>query len=319
MNRTPDLPAGPFLLVNRKSGTGRPNAAELVATARERGVEAVEIATRPGAELAREAVERGATVLGIAGGDGSLAPVAHVALERDLPLVCVPFGTRNHFARDLGIDCDDPLGALRAFEGVERRVDVGAVNGRVFLNNVSLGVYASFVHDPAHRTKNRLVALVRMLPAAAGRGRRPLDLAFEGEDSGRVERRRALLLLVGNNDYRLTTLADFGDRPRIDAGHLHVYILEAVGRRRLVALLARAAAGRLAGERDWEDWRARSLRVDSSRPHVRAAIDGEAAILRAPLEFEIRPRALRVLVAQESIPESMDGAGGASKHENGVA
>ena len=296
--------ARPFLLVNPRSGAGPPTANELLAEARERGIEAVEIGSGSAAELAREAAARGATALGIAGGDGSIGPVAQVALEHELPFVCVPFGTRNHFARDLGIDCDDPVGALDAFRAPERAVDVGTVNGRVFVNNVSLGVYASLVHDPRHKTKNRVVALFRMIPVAVGRGRRPLDLSFEREDASVTERRSALLLLVGNNDYRLATLADFGDRPRLDAGHLHIYVLESVGRGRLVALLARAATGRLEGEREWEDWTTRSLRVDSSRAHVRAAIDGEPAILRAPLEFAVRARALRVLAA----PETRDGA-----------
>ena len=292
----------PVLLVNPRSGGARPSAADLREAARERGIEAQEIGAGSVAELARAAAERGAAALGIAGGDGSLGPVAQVALEHDLPFVCVPFGTRNHFARDLGLDCDDPLATLAAFQGAERGVDVGIVNGRVFMNNVSLGVYASLVHDPNHRTKNRLVALLRMLPAAAGRGRRPLDLTFEREDAPTTERRSALLLLVGNNDYRLATLADFGDRPRLDAGHLHIYVLEAVGRQRLVALLARAATGRLEGEREWEEWTTRSLRVDAPRAQVRAAIDGEPAILRAPLQFEVRPRALRVLVPPQDEP-----------------
>ena len=118
------------------------------------GVEGAEL--RPGedaATVAHEAAERGATALGMAGGDGSLGAVAAVALERDVPFVCIPFGTRKHFARDLGLDRDDPLAALAALEGPERQVDIGTVNGRVFLNNVSLGLYAAFVHDPSRKTR----------------------------------------------------------------------------------------------------------------------------------------------------------------------
>ena len=105
--------------------------------------------------------------------------VAQVAADEDVPFVAVPFGTRNHFARDAGYDREDPLAALPAFtEGVERRVDIGVVCGRLFLNNVSLGVYAAFVHDEAQRTKNRMLAGLRMVPAVFGRSRRPLDLSF---------------------------------------------------------------------------------------------------------------------------------------------
>lgn len=302
-------PSRAVLLVNPKAGTASPTAAELVAAARERGIATVQLGSRSGAELAREAAARGASALGIAGGDGSLAPVAQVALERDLPFVCVPLGTRNHFARDLGIDCDDVVGSLDAFEGVERRVDVGAVNGRVFLNNVSLGVYASFVHHPAHRTKNRFVALWRMLATAAGHARRPLDLSFERADGG-SERRHALVLFVGNNEYRLVNAVDFGERPRLDGGRLHVHVVEAIGRRRLFALLARAAAGRLDAQQadEWTEWTTRSLHVEFTRPRVHAAIDGEPEILVPPLELEVRPRLLRVLVPPQSDPESRDGA-----------
>jgi diacylglycerol kinase family enzyme len=116
--------------------------------------------------------------IGMAGGDGSLSPVARVAVEEERPFACIPFGTRNHFARDLGLDPEDPIAALAAFDGHERRVDIGRVGERWFLNNVSLGLYASFVHDPAKKTRARLVAVVRMLPAALGRSRTPLDLSL---------------------------------------------------------------------------------------------------------------------------------------------
>ena len=297
----------PVLLVNASSGSGGPTAAELITAAAERGIDARGVGRDPLEKLARDAADAGAPALGVAGGDGSLGAVVAVALAHDLPFVCVPFGTRNHFARDAGLDCDDPLAALAAFDGEERRVDVGVVNDHVFVNNVSLGVYASLVHDARHQTKNRLVALVRMLPAAAGRGRRPLELSFGGDD-GPVERRRALVLLVGNNDYRLANLADFGERPRLDAGHLHVYVLEAVGRARLIGLLARAAAGRLRDERQWQEWTTGSLRVDFTRSRVHAALDGEPVILHPPLEFSVRPRALRLLVSLGEEARSRDGA-----------
>jgi len=242
--------------------------------------------------LAREAADRGASALGMAGGDGSHGAVAAVALERDLPFIPVPFGTRNHFARDAGFDGDDPVGALAAFSGAERRVDVGTVGGRVFLNNVSLGVYASFVHDPARKTRNRLMAFSRMAPAALGRSRRPLALSLEVD--GRRENHPALIALVANNEYRMTSLAELGERTRLDEGLLHLYVIEAVGRRLLLALLGRAVVGSLERAHGWVATAASRLRVEPPRPRVHAAIDGEPIILESPLEFEIRPRALRV-------------------------
>ena len=245
-------------------------------------------------EVARKAARSGAEALGMAGGDGSLAAVASVSLEHDVPFVCVPFGTRNHFARDLGIDRDDPIGALAAFRGRERRVDVGAVDERLFLNNVSLGLYASFVNDPRRKTRNRLMAFLRMAPAALGRTRRPLDLSFDVE--GRHEHHAALVLLVANNDYRLESMAELGERTRLDEGLLHAYVIEAVSRRALLALLLRAAVGNVEEAEGLVELSARRLTVESSHRRIHAAIDGEPVVLENPLEFEIKPGALRVLV-----------------------
>jgi diacylglycerol kinase family enzyme len=230
----------------------------------------------------------------MAGGDGSLAAVASVALERDLPFVCIPFGTRNHFARDLGIDREDPIGALGAFHGHERRIDVGAVGDRLFLNNVSLGLYASFVHHLQRKTRNRLMAFLRMAPAAFGRSRRPLDVSFDLE--GRREHHAALVVLVANNGYSVESMADLGERARLDEGLLHAYVIEAVSRRALLGLLLRAAVGNVEKADGLVEWSAQRLTVESSSSRIHAAIDGEPAVLETPLEFEIRPGALRVLV-----------------------
>ena len=243
------------------------------------------------AELARTAAREGATALGVAGGDGSLAAVASVAVEADVPFLPVPFGTRNHFARDAGFDVDDPIAALSA--GDERRVDVAAVNERLFVNNVSLGIYASLVHDPDRRTKNRLVALGRLVQAAFGRTRTPLDLTFDVE--GTREGHRALVLLVANNDYGTGGLAGLTERARLDEGRLHAYVIEAAARRTLVALLARSALGRADESEGAEEYAAAGFRVESKRPTLHAAIDGEAVELESPLAFECRPRALRLL------------------------
>jgi diacylglycerol kinase family enzyme len=245
-------------------------------------------------ELATEAAERGAETLGMAGGDGSLSAVAAVALEQDLPFVPVPFGTRNHFARDVGFDRDDPLAALAAFEGRERSVDVGFVGDQLFLNNVSLGLYAAFVHDPERKTRNRLVAFLRMIPAALGRSRRPLSLSFEVE--GRSEHHNALIVLVGNNDYRIESMSELGERQTLDEGLLHAYVVEAASRTTLVGLLLKAAIGKADDAEALAEWSAARFAVESGHPRIHAAVDGEPVVLNPPLEFEIRPRALRVRV-----------------------
>jgi diacylglycerol kinase family enzyme len=258
-----------FLIINPRAGDERPSADELREEAEQRGIEARLLGEDEDlVEIARSAP---AGPLGMAGGDGSLALVADVALERDLAFVAIPFGTRNHFARDLGLDRDDPLGALAAFSGHERRIDVGRVNDRLFLNNVSLGLYARLVHRREHHRKRR--ALFARLRALALLLRQPGSLGFS-IDGAPVSAR---VLLVANNDYKLD-LFSLGERERLDEGRLHLY----------------AAEGVL--PRNWEERADESFRVDARAGWVRAAVDGEAERLQTPLDFKIEPRALRVLV-----------------------
>src|SRR5438046_1356030 len=196
-----------FLLVNPRSGRGRPTADELAAAARQLGVEPYLL--REGEDPGEIARAAGAAVLGVAGGDGSLAAVAAAALETDAALICVPFGTRNHFARDLGLDHRDPLAALAAFEGGrERRIDAGRVAGRLFLNNVSLGVYAGLVHRrERHRRRGEALARARGLLAVA-RHRHRLHARVNDETFA------ARVLFVGNNRYELS-LFTVGERERL--------------------------------------------------------------------------------------------------------
>ena len=259
-----------LLLVNPRSGDGRPSADELRAEAESRGIQVHLLGD--GDDPAMLAREADADSLGMAGGDGSLAPVAEVALERALPFVVLPFGTRNHFARDLGLDRDDPIAALDAFtEGRERRVDVGRVNGSVFLNNVSLGLYAQLVHRrESHRRRGEALARLRALVLLA-RDRATLGLKVDGEP---VETHVAL---VANNDYQLD-LFSLGERTRLDEGRLHLDI----------------AHGVLPST--WEERVAERFVIDSERGRLEAARDGEPTELETPLEFTIEPRALPVLL-----------------------
>jgi diacylglycerol kinase family enzyme len=205
--RPADPPRRPVLFVNPRSGDGKAARAGLAQRARERGIEVVILA--PGqdlAALAREAVAGGADALGMAGGDGSLAVVAAVAAAHGIPFVCVPAGTRDHFALDVGVDRHDVTGALDAFtSGVERRIDTAEVNGRVFLNNVSLGIYGDAVRSPAYRD-----AKVRTLLETAAEVMGPSAEApalYLADDLGR-EHRDLAVVLVSNNPYAL-------DRPLV--------------------------------------------------------------------------------------------------------
>src|SRR5205085_96502 len=267
-----------FLVINPRSGTEEPSAAELVEAARKQGIRTHVLREgEDAAELARAAAD--ASALGMAGGDGSLGAVAAVALERDLPFVCIPFGTYNHFAWDAGIDRDDPLGALRAFAGEERRVDVGRLgDGRVFLNTVSFGLYAALVAEE-DRAGSRLRALFRRVVRGGH-----VRLRIDGEPV------TARIVVVGNNVYRLHPL-DLGTRPRIDEGILHLGI----------------ARGLL--PRSWEERRAMRFTIEADVPGLDVAIDGEAVRLRPPVELRVEPRALRLLVPErrEDVDDGAEG------------
>ena len=177
------------------------------------------------ATLVRDAIANGADAVGVAGGDGTQAIVAAIAAERGLPYVCVPAGTRNHFALDLGVDRDDVVGALDAFtKGGERVVDLAEVNGRVFVNNVSLGVYAEAVQREGYRDA-KLRTIAETMPTVLGPGGDALDLRFTGAD-GR-EHKTSAVVLVSNDPYRLGRALASGTRPRLDAGVLGITVLGA--------------------------------------------------------------------------------------------
>ena len=256
------------LFINPSSGNG--GADKLVAAARERGIATHVLGQGDDLEELARGVD--ATSLAMAGGDGSLAVVAGVAIERGLPFACIPFGTRNHFARDLGVDRDDQVGALAALEdGEERRIDVGRANDRLFLNNVSLGVYAQLVHRREHhRRRSDAFARLRALAIVTSH-RSPIDITVDGEP---VEAR---VVLVSNNSYTLEMLS-IGERERLDEGCLHLYAPTGV---------LRTA---------WEERRGKRFTVDARAGRLRAAVDGEPETLETPIEFHVEPGALRVLV-----------------------
>ena len=170
----------PVLIMNLKSGGGKAERFDLDQRCRERGIEPVVLT--PGSDLlqlAEDAVARGADVLGMAGGDGSQALVASVASRHGLPFVVIPAGTRNHFALDLGIDREDVVGALDAFsDGVVRVVDLAEVNGRVFVNNASMGVYAKIVQSDDYRDA-KVQTTAAMLPDLLHPDAAALDLRFD--------------------------------------------------------------------------------------------------------------------------------------------
>ena len=279
-------PRQPVLFINPWSGGGKAAKVGLAGEAAKRGIRTVEL--RKGddlRQLVHDAVSAGADALAAAGGDGTQAIVATAAAEHGLPFACIPAGTRNHFALDLGVDRDDVVGALDAFvDGGEHLVDLGEVNGRVFVNNVSMGLYAEAVQSKGYRNA-KIRTLLDTVPTVFGPSGSELDLQWASPD-GAVHA-SAATILVSNNPYRLGHAVGSGTRPRIDAGRLGVAVVPARGsgdgRHRATSPLL-------------QQWSTTDFEVASTRP-VPLGIDGEAFMLDPPVRFRIRPRTLRVRIS----------------------
>jgi diacylglycerol kinase family enzyme len=279
-------PKHPVMFYNPLSGGGKAERFHLADEAQRRGIKAIELKHGDDLEqLVRAAVRDGAGAVSMAGGDGSQAIVAKVAAELGLPYACIPSGTRNHFALDLGVDRDDVIGALDAFVGGgERRVDLAEVNGRVFVNNVSLGLYAEAVQQEGYRDA-KIRTLIETVPDAIGPGADPPRLTWRGPagtESGAA-------ILVSNNRYRLGAMIGSGTRPRLDGGELGIAVVgpeRGDGRRGNAPVLA------------IQQWTDETFEVQCDGP-VAAGIDGEATMLDPPLRFRSVPGALRVRIAPQ--------------------
>jgi hypothetical protein len=290
-----DPPKQPVLFYNTRSGGGKAERFHLADEAAKRGIEAVELTPDTTLEaLVDDALKRGADALAAAGGDGTQAIVAAAAARAGIPYACIPAGTRNHFALDLGVDREDVVGALDAFTtGGERLVDLAEVNGRVFVNNVSLGVYAEAVQQSGYRDA-KIRTLLDTIPETARTDSKGPTLRWRDPDG--FEHESGMALLVSNNPYRLGTAIGSGTRPRLDTAQLGVAVLAPRGARQ--GLMRR--------------WSLPSIEVDGDGA-VPAGIDGEAALLDSPLRFIMRPGVLRVRISLDhpgaspsaSVPDGM--------------
>ena len=289
------------LIMNLKSGGGKAEKFHLADECRARGIEPVVL--QPGddmLDLARDAIDRGADVIGMAGGDGSQALVASVAAVRGIPMVVIPAGTRNHLALDLGIDRDDVVGALDAFgDAVERPMDLAEVNGYVFVNNVSLGLYAEIVQSPEYRDAKADTTL-SALPRLLGPGSQPMDLRFEGPDGRRHD--GAHVVQVSNGPYG-TTLATITGRPRIDTGKLGIITLVLPDDAATQRFIGAIATNRLDKYEGLQIWSGGEFVIESGAA-IAVGLDGEAMQMEPPLRFSIRPHALRVRLAHNAIGSS---------------
>ena len=293
-------PSHPVLLCNPWSGGGKVEKFGLVELASSLGVETVMLDHGLDlAELAQDAIARGADCLGMAGGDGSQALVASIAVEHDLPFVCVSAGTRNHFALDLGLDRRDPRHSVYAFrDAIERRVDYATVNDRFFVNNVSLGVYATIVQQEGYR-EAKAETTKQLLPELLGDAQEPFDLQFETPDGTEVE--GSFLAMVSNNPYVLAASPSTSQRLRLDTGQLGVFAVTAATGAQAAEVITLALAGQASHSGHAFEFSCETFEIKSRSGSAYAGVDGEALELETPMVFRAHPHGLRMLVPKDNV------------------
>jgi diacylglycerol kinase family enzyme len=281
----------PFVIMNPRSGGGKVGKFGLKDKAISLGA-GVALLEGPGvidvAALARQAVDGGADLLGVAGGDGTQALVAGIAAGRDVPMMVISAGTRNHFALDLGLDRDDPATCLDALtDGVELRIDLGLIGDRTFVNNASFGAYAQVVQSPAYRDDKAGTALQMLPDLLTGHDGAHLVVRVDGQ----VILDGPQAVLVSNNPYQTGDIAGLGRRARLDQGLLGV-----VGVKVQTAAQAAGLLRRTQRSRNLTMLTTREVVIDADEPQIPVGIDGESVLMPTPVRCTIRPLALRVRV-----------------------
>jgi diacylglycerol kinase family enzyme len=290
----------PFVIMNPRSGGGKVGRFGLDARAAALGAQ-VALLEGPGvvdvAAMARQAADAGADLLGVAGGDGTQALVAGVAAGRDIPMMVISAGTRNHFALDLGLDRDDPAAGLDALtDGAELRIDLGLIGGRTFVNNASFGAYAQVVQSPAYRDDKSGTALALLPDLLAGHQGAHLVVRADGQ----VILDGPQAVLVSNNPYQTGDIAGLGRRARLDQGVLGVVGVKISNAAQAAGLLRTAQRSRSVTMLT-----AREVIIDADQPHIPVGIDGESVLMPTPVHCTIQPLSLRVRVPRNrpGVPE----------------
>ncbi len=290
------------LIINPKSGDGRAIKANIPQKAKKLGISTIITQKGDSIEgLARQAVSDGAEILGVSGGDGTLGAVAKVAIEKNLPLVVLPGGTRCHFARDVGLDPNEISDALASFQGTERRIDVGSINGRIFLNNASFGLYADVIDKPEYR--DHKVRTTREVLSSLLNGNTPYyPLNFT--DDKQKKHRHAAQILVGVNAYETVNILELGRRHAMDQG-----ILQITAVTKLTDELIGQMMGTIVLNQSFEDsntgyveqWEAAKFSVNSKSKKLVVGVDGEREEHTTPVVIKILPKALRLMVPPEGM------------------
>jgi diacylglycerol kinase family enzyme len=288
------------VIVNAAAGKGygEEYLATLGEAFRAAGAQARILAAKSGtqvAEIARREALGQPTVLIAAGGDGTVSTVASAVVGTQTALGILPLGTLNHFAKDLRIPLTLEEAARTIVANHQREVDVGEVNGRIFINNSSIGLYPTLViHREAQRRRlgrSKWHALFWATMSVLRRHSR-LDVRLSLDNV--AETRRTPLVFIGNNAYVMEGF-DIGTRERLDTGELSLYLTLRQGRWALVGLALRALFGTLHQTRDFEALTAHTIGIATRHKFMPVATDGEVSVMATPLDYRIRPRALRVI------------------------
>lgn len=298
------MPTPVDVIINAASGaTDKEEARRLLADGfAESGVEARIFLAESGAELteiARRATAGEAQTIVAGGGDGTINAVASPLVGTNKSLGVLPLGTLNHFAKDLRIPLELEAAARTIIAGHTIRIDVGEVNGHIFLNNSSLGLYPSIVH---HREMNQRLGHGKwpafLWAALTVLRRYPFLDVWLSVDSKNFATRTPFVF-IGNNKYEMESF-NIGTRARLDAGQLSLYVTHRTGRLGLLRLALRALLRRLREAEDFVVLTTTEVRVETRRRRVRVATDGEVALMQSPLHYRVRPGELRVLVPEET-------------------
>jgi len=293
----------PFCILNGHSVRVEEAKAQIARAASKRGVEADVVVTKRDDDisvLAARALAEGRQIVVAGGGDGTVNAVAGKLAGADAALGVIPMGTLNHFAKDAGLPLNLEAAAQTLFAGRVIEVDVGEVNGRVFVNNSGVGFYPHFVRQreaEEHRGREKRVAFMLALRSVVRRYFR-LRMGLHLKEAEALERVTPFLF-VGNNRYRVAG-PEIGTRSTLDSGRLWVCMAPSLGRRHF----ARVALGAFVGREPDEElnvFETEELWVEPATPRAYVSFDGEAAVMEGPLHYRIRPRALRLVAPERPV------------------
>ena len=294
------------MIINASAGCGYASdwAQQLEASFAGVGLDADITLAASGEEMiatAQAAVERGAPIVVAGGGDGTINAVASGVGGSGVQFGVLPRGTLNHFAKDLHIPLELEAAIANVATGTPVKVDVGEVNGRIFLNNSSLGLYPDIVRDREKQQRRlgrgKWLAFSWALVAAL---RRYPFLGVQLTLNDKVHARRTPFVFIGNNEYLMEGL-NIGERERLDGGKLSLYVAQRPGRWGLLRLALHALFGKLSQAKDFDMLTTTEMEIATRHRRLRVATDGEVTVMNTPLHYRLRAAALDVIVPKTSI------------------